>query len=76
MGNSKTLLRMPELVKAVEPLVPGSITHDDIFRLIGTGDIKPLGYIQRVPVFDLSQIGTIAKKLQPQKPTLLTGALE
>lgn len=64
MDTSKTLLRIPELLEALKPLVSIPITHEDIFRLIGTGDIQPLGFIQRIPVFDVSQIGEVAKKLQ------------
>jgi hypothetical protein len=61
---TKTLLRVPELITAVEPLVGIDVTHDDIFRLIGDGAIKPFGYVQRMPVFDLSQIAYIAQKLK------------
>ena len=75
MNASKTLLRVPELVKAVAPLVSVSITAKDIFRLIGTGGIKPLGFIQRVPVFDITQIGEVARKfpLNPNRITILGG---
>jgi|GEM_PF-4336946 len=73
MNRTKTLLRVPELIKAVEPLVSNPVTHEDIFRLIGTGDIQPLGYIHRVPVFGLNQIGDIARKFQPKTTVLDKG---
>jgi len=64
MKDCQTLLRVPELVKAIAPLVSIPLTPDDIFRLIGTGDIEPLGYIQRIPVFSVEQIGEIVRKFQ------------
>jgi hypothetical protein len=64
MANSRTLLRVPELIEAVNPLISKPINSEDVFRLIGTGDIKPLGFIQRIPVFSVDQIGDIAKKFQ------------
>lgn len=70
MNSNKTLLRMPELLEALKPLVSISITSDDIFRLIGTGEIEPLGFIQRIPVFDLGQIGEVAKKLQANREAI------
>lgn len=62
--NSKTLLRIPELIEAVNRLVPNTISPTDIFRLIGTGDIKPFGYVQRIPLFSVEQIGDIALLFQ------------
>jgi hypothetical protein len=74
MEPSKTLLRTPELVRALEPLVSVPVTPKDIFRLIGEGLIKPCGYIQRVPVFDIAQLGDIAKQFQrDSRNTILTG---
>lgn len=60
----KTLLRVPDLIAAVEPLVKSKVSADDIFRLIGSGDINPLGVVQRMPVFDLDQIAGIAEVLR------------
>jgi hypothetical protein len=72
MANSKTLLRIPELIEAVNPLISKPINSEDVFRLIGTGDIKPLGFVQRIPVFSVEQISDIAKKFRStQKPTVL-----
>lgn len=68
MVRPQTLLRMPELVKEVKPLVSDTITHDDIFRLIGTGEVVPFGYIQRIPVFALSQINEVASNFQLKEP--------
>lgn len=62
--NSKTLLRIPELIEAVNQLVLNPVTPTDIFRLIGTGDIKPLGFVQRIPLFSVEQIGDIARQFQ------------
>ena len=64
MDTTKTLLRTPELIEAVQPLVLSPVKHEDVFQLIGTGEIKPLGYIQRIPVFGLGQISDIAKKFR------------
>lgn len=64
MDTNKTLLRVPELMRAVKPLVSFPITHKDIFQLIGTGDIKPLGFIQRIPVFDITQVSDVAKVIE------------
>jgi hypothetical protein len=60
----RTLLRVPDLVIAIEPFVEAEVTVDDIFRLIGNGDIKPVGIVQRMPVFDLQQIADIAATLK------------
>ena len=73
METAKTLLRTPELVRALAPLVSVPVTPKDIFRLIGDGQIRPCGYIQRVPVFDIVQLGDIAKLFQrADKQTVLT----
>ena len=71
----KTLIKVPELIEALEPLIQGKLVPDDIFRLIGGGDIKPLGYLQRIPVFDLNQIAEIATAIKTKgnssrKPSL------
>jgi hypothetical protein len=72
METVKTLLRTPELVRALNPLVSVPITPKDVFRLIGEGRIKPCGYIQRVPVFDVTQLGDIAQEFHCDcKPTIL-----
>ena len=63
MNKSKTLLQVPELIKAIEPLVDSAVTPKDIFRLIGEGDIAPLGYLQKMPLFSVEQIGFIVRKL-------------
>jgi hypothetical protein len=68
MDKAKTLLRVPELVKVIEPLVSVRVTTDDIFRLIGTGDISPLGFMQRIPVFSVEQIGDIANQFKVRIP--------
>ncbi|MGB7581319.1 MAG: hypothetical protein WBL85_02575 [Sedimentisphaerales bacterium] len=60
----RTLLRVPDLIEAIEPLVGTRIVADDVFRLIGSGDIKPLGVVQRTPVFDLDQIAGIAEVIR------------
>ena len=64
METVKTLLRTPELIRALKPLVSIPISSADIFRLIGEGRVKPCGYIQRIPVFDIAQIGPIAKEFR------------
>ena len=59
----RTLLRVPDLVAAVEPLVKSKVSADDIFRLIGSNEIKPFGVVQRMPIFNLDQIAEVASKL-------------
>lgn len=71
MKPARTLLRTPELVRALGTLVSVPVTPKDIFRLIGDGLIQPCGYIQRVPVFDIEQLGDIAKQLSNNKDTVL-----
>lgn len=71
MEKAKTLLRTPELVRALEPLVLGPVTPKDVFRLIGDGLITPCEYVQRVPVFDVSQIADIAKHFSQKNLTIL-----
>lgn len=63
METAKTFLRIPELIRALEPLVANPVSPKFIFRLIGDGRIKPCGYIQRVPIFDINQLGIIAKEI-------------
>ncbi len=63
MANVKTLLRIPEILEAVNPLISNPVTHKDVFRLIGTGDIKPFGFIQRIPIFTPEQIGEVAEAI-------------
>jgi len=63
-ANSKTLLRVPELVEAVNQFVLKPVNHKDIFRLIGEGDIKPFGYLQRIPVFAVEQIKDVVEEFQ------------
>jgi len=64
MEMSKTLLRVPEILEAVTPLVAFPVTAEIIFGLIGHGDINPLGYIQRIPVFSVNQIQEVLRALQ------------
>ena len=68
METVKTLLRTPELVRALEPLLSMPVTPRDVFRLIGEGRIKPCGYLQRVPVFDVAQVGEISRIFQQNNP--------
>ncbi len=59
LGNSRirrgVLLQVPDLVAAVQPLVK---------ELVGIGKVQPLGYLYRVPVFELNQIAEVAEALQ------------
>ena len=66
METVKTLLRTPELIRALESLLSVHVSPGDVFRLIGEGKIRPCGYIQRVPVFDVAQLGEVAKAFQPE----------
>jgi hypothetical protein len=60
----RTLLRVPDLIVAVEPLIGYRVAPDDIFQLIGSSIIEPFGIIQRMPVFGLEQIAEVADKLK------------
>ena len=64
MANPKTLLKVPELVEAVNQLVSNPISPEDIFRLIGTGEVKPLGFAQRIPLFSIEQVGVVVRLFQ------------
>ncbi len=64
---TKTLLRVPDLITVIEPLVDVKLAVDDFFRLIGDGAIKPLGFVQRMPVFGLDQVAEVVKAIQGAK---------
>jgi hypothetical protein len=61
---TKTLLKVPDLVMAVQPLVNRPVNARSIFELIGEGKIKPMGYLQQIPLFDVGQIGEVVQALQ------------
>jgi len=65
--KTKTLLNVPDLIVAVKPLVRIQVSADDIFELIGSGDVRPMGVVQRMPVFDLDQIADIAAIIKQRK---------
>ena len=56
----KTLLNVPDLIEALKPLVEEQVTARDVFSMIGSGEIRPYGVVQRMPIFGLTQIGEIA----------------
>ncbi len=56
----QTLLRVPDLVAAVEPLVGRTVKLREVFALIAAGDIKPFGYVLRAPVFTPDQVAEVA----------------
>lgn len=60
----KVLLRVPELIDAVQPLVGKPVDAQVIFELIGLGDIQPLGYVHRMPIFAIEQIGDVIAALR------------
>jgi hypothetical protein len=55
---------VPDLTEALKPLVERAVEAEDIFRLIGAGDIAPFGFVQRMPVFELEQLAEIAALLR------------
>lgn len=59
-----TLMRVPDMIDAVEPLIGWRPDPTEMFRLIGQGEIKPLGVVWRAPIFAPSQIGEVAAVLQ------------
>ena len=56
----QTLLRVPDLVAAVEPLVGRTVGLREVFTLIAARDIKPFGYVLRAPVFTTRQVADVA----------------
>ena len=60
-------MRVPELVRALEPLVGKPVNPKEIFRLIGEQEITPCGYIHRIPVFDIAQLSSIASLFKSEK---------
>ena len=59
----KPMLRVPELIEAVRPLVDREVTADVIFSLIGQGRIDPCGCVGRMPLFSLDQLGNVVQAL-------------
>jgi len=68
-----TLLRVPDLVAAVEPLLGRPISTRDIFGLIAAGGIRPFGYVLRAPVFTPEQIADVAESLRTPGAVHLIG---
>ena len=60
----RTLLTVPDLIVAIEPIVGKQILVGDLFRLIGSHVIEPFGFVQRMPVFQLGQVGEVAEKVK------------
>jgi hypothetical protein len=56
----QTLLRVPDLVAAVGPLVGRTVGLREVFALIAAGDIKPFGYVLRAPLFTTGQVAEVA----------------
>jgi hypothetical protein len=63
----KTLLQVPDLLEAISPLIDVPVSTGDVFRLISSGQIRPLGFLRRMPVFDLGQIADIAGQVEKLK---------
>jgi hypothetical protein len=64
----QTLLRTPDLVAAIEPLVGRTVKLREVFMLIAAGDIKPFGYVLRAPVFTTGQVADVAGVIARQAP--------
>jgi hypothetical protein len=58
--TTQTLLTVPDLVFALEPLIGQTVPVARLFALIAAGQVKPLGYVARAPVFSLSQVADVA----------------
>lgn len=56
--ETQTLLRVPDLAAAIEPLVGHPVAVAELFRLIAEGVVKPFGYLLRAPVFVPSQVAS------------------
>jgi len=63
----KTLLRVPDLVEAINTILPKPISGNFIFQLIADGKIKPFGYICSAPIFTPEQVGDVARNCNPAK---------
>jgi ribonuclease HI len=64
----KTLLRTPDLIAAIEPIVGFPVSPNRVFELIGIGDVVPHGCVGRTPVFVPEQIGPIARLIGNEGP--------
>lgn len=62
--NMRTLLTVPDLIAAIQPIVGNRVVVSDMFRLIGAHVIEPFGFVQRMPVFQLDQVGEVAEKVK------------
>lgn len=63
----KILLRVPDLIEAIQPFVQTKLTINQVFELIANGQIKAFGFVQRAPVFELSQIREIVDAINSIK---------
>jgi hypothetical protein len=70
----QTLLRVPDLVAATEPLVGRTVEPCEVFALIAGGHIKPFGYVLRAPVFTPSQVADVAAVVAGQAATKIRSA--
>ena len=59
----RILLRAPDILEAVRPLVGESVTSEFLFQLIASGEVQPLGLFQRAPVFELGQVADVARAI-------------
>ena len=68
----QTLLRVPDVIAAVGPIIGHAVLPSDIFRLIASAEIKPFGYVLRAPVFTPDQVADVAaslgEKTRKEKP--------
>lgn len=62
--ETQTLLRVPDLAAAIEPLVGHPVAVAELFRLIAEGVVKPFGYLLRAPVFVPSQVASAAEAVR------------
>jgi hypothetical protein len=63
----RQLLKIPDLIEVVGPFIGTQLTPDDIYRLIESGNIEPLGIVDNMPVFKYSQICDIVTTIQAAK---------
>lgn len=59
-----TLLRVPDVVKAINPMLQEPISIETIFQLIGEQKLYPFGYVCRAPIFVPEQVTEIARIVQ------------
>ena len=65
-----SLLRVPDVMMAVNPMLQKPITEEIIFQLIGERKLKPFGYVCRAPIFIPEQVQEVARIIEGEIKSL------